>query len=334
MMRTPAHWYPEDRAPTLWAKLLAPLGRLYTFGSARRVARTKTAYRAQIPVICAGNITAGGSGKTPLVADLMQRLSDHNRRPCVISKGYGAKSLSGPLRVDPNRHSAEDVGDEPLFLSAFGAVIVAPDRPSAIQQAQADGFDIVILDDGFQDPSVDKDLSIVVIDAAKGFGNGLGIPAGPLREDIDAGLRRADMIVSLGPEAAQTHLTTELAHHTPRPRAIGALEALPTGMPWDGQRCIGFAGIAAPERFLKTLHLLGAQVVHFEALGDHEVINPRLFERLQTRAWAEDAILVTTEKDAARLTTQQRPHVTPVPVRIHWRDAEALDRMLERFISE
>lgn len=332
-MKTPKHWYPEDKTPTLWARALAPLGRAYTYGSARRIARSHSAYRAEIPVICAGNITAGGSGKTPLVADLMMRLAAQNRRPCVISKGYGASSIPQAMIVDPLRHSAQQVGDEPLFLAGFGTVVVGPDRPSALQHAQAEGYDVAILDDGFQDPSVAKDLQIVVIDAAKGFGNGLGIPAGPLREDITAGLNRADMIVSLGAEAAQSKLTQELAPYPARARASGALAPLQTGMPWHEQRCIAFAGIATPERFLTTLRELGAKVLHFEALGDHEVINPRLFERLQSKAWAEDAILVTTEKDAARLKPDQRMHITPVPVRIYWSDADALDRALARLIS-
>lgn len=323
-MRPPAFWQrPPDR-PGALPRLLSPFAALYAAGTARRVARPPS-IRPDCPVICVGNLTAGGTGKTPTVIALLERLS--TRSPHVVSRGHGG-SLEGPVPVDPKIHTAEDVGDEPLLLTAFGPVWVAKDRAAGARAALESDAGVLILDDGFQNPSVAKDLSIVVADAALGFGNGRVIPAGPLREPIAAGLARADLLLTIGPERAQTRFTE--TWQTDLPRATAHLEALQTGMDWNGLPVLAFAGIGYPEKFFATLRSLGANVVHAEPLSDHQPLTDGLMARLSADAKRRGAQLVTTEKDAVRLPPSFRTEVLTLPVRLHIDDAAPLESALSR----
>ncbi|MEL7099281.1 MAG: tetraacyldisaccharide 4'-kinase [Pseudomonadota bacterium] len=317
-MRAPGFWY----RPSSWqARVLAPLGWLYARGTARRLARGSPV-RLGVPVICVGGVNVGGTGKTPTCIAVAGMVRDRFIEPHIVTRGYGG-SLEGPVRVDPARHRAEQVGDEALLMAAFAEVWVAKDRAAGGRAAEAAGAGAIILDDGFQNPALVQDLSIVVVDAEVGFGNGLCLPAGPLREPAATGLARADLLVSLGgPFEADL------------PRAWGVLEPLQTGMPWGGLRVLAFAGIGRPEKFFATLRGLGAEVVRAEPLGDHERLSTALLGRLETEARRLDAQLVTTEKDAARLPPDWRSKVLTLPVRLRWEDDAALIAALDRVLSE
>ncbi len=326
-MRAPSFWNNPPTAPGLLSALLTPLSWLYGRATASRVARPAKITPA-CPVICVGNINAGGTGKTPTVIALIERLA--GKVVHVVSRGYGG-SETGPLRVDERSHKARDVGDEPLLISAFAPTWVAKDRAAGVAAAEAAGAEVILLDDGFQNPSVAKSMSIVVVDAKIGFGNGRVLPAGPLREPVAAGLKRADLVLSIGDDVAQAEFTRKWGEALgEKPRARAHLAPLETGMDWRGLNVLAFAGIGAPSKFFATLHGLGANLLRAEALDDHQPLSDALMKRLETDAKALSAQLVTTEKDAVRLPQSFRPKVLTLPVRMAFDDGAALDNALSR----
>lgn len=315
-MRAPEFW---DAPPGLAAGLLAPAGTAWSVAAALRRSLARP-YRAPVPVICVGNLVAGGSGKTPIVlslaARLRQRLDVH-----IVSRGYRGR-LAGPVRVDPRRHDADMVGDEALLLAAMASTWVARDRPAGIRAACEAGAALVLLDDGFQNPGFAKDLSLLAVDAGYGFGNGRVIPAGPLREPIEAGLGRSDAVVLIGdgpvpPAFERCPLPLLHAHLAPV-----------AGERFGGRRVLAFAGIGRPAKFFATLQALGAAVVATKPFPDHHRFSAAELAALRRDAEAAEAMLVTTAKDWVRLPAAERDGIDALAVELRWDDAITLDSLL------
>ncbi len=329
-MRAPDFWFSPPRQPGLPARLLSPLASLYAAGTARRL-RRGTPLRLPVPVVCIGNLDVGGTGKTPLTIALAQRLAARGVAAGIVLRGHGGR-LTGPLRVDPARHGPAEVGDEALLLAAFAPVAIGRDRAAAGRLA-ATGADIVLMDDGHQNPLLAKDLSIVVVDSARGFGNGRVLPAGPLREDVTTGLARADLVVAVGDTAAQARFAAGWGPRVRPPTLRAHLAPLATGMDWAGLRVFAFAGIGRPQKFFDTLRGLGADIAGARGLDDHQPLTPALMARLAREAAALGAQLVTTEKDAVRLPTDMRGTVLTLPVRLDMEDWGPIDDALDRLLA-
>ena len=323
-MRQPAFWNRHPSQPGVMARLLSPLGYLYGQATKRRISQAPDLV-PEVPVVCIGNINIGGVGKTPTVVAIAELMSD--RVVHVVSRGYGS-SLTGPVRVDERTHSAAEVGDEPLLLSAFMPTWVSKKRELGVEAAISAGAELVLLDDGFQNPSVKKSLSFVVADAYRGFGNGRVIPAGPLREPVAEGMSRADAVIIIGDDTGQRRFDATWSSEVTVPRFKAELAPLETGMDWQGLRVVAFAGIGLPEKFFVTLKDLGAEIVSSHALDDHQALTDALLKRLEMEAQSLGAQLVTTEKDAVRLPPAFRAKVLAVPVRLKFSEPAAVKGLI------
>jgi tetraacyldisaccharide 4'-kinase len=318
-MKAPAFW---DDPNSVLARGLAPLGWVYATATAARLSRAQP-WRAPIPVICVGNLTAGGAGKTPVVRDLAWRLRE--RRPAILSRGYGGR-LRGPLKVDPMLHRVEDVGDEPLMLAPIAPCWIGADRAEAARAIAASDAGLIIMDDGLQNPDLRQDLRLIVVDGATGFGNRRAIPAGPLREDIDAGIARADGLVVMGEDIHD--LDREFSARLP---VIHAEVHLLEDHLLAGRRVFAFAGIGRPEKFRRTLEQAGAEVVAFHSFPDHHAYTDTELSRLVTEAAEAGTSPITTEKDWMRVAhSRWSDHIRPTPAQLIWKDEGAIMRLLER----
>lgn len=330
-MKAPAFWSnPPDRVG--WqARVLSPAAAIWCAATRRRFQKA-TPVRAGAPVLCIGNLTAGGTGKTPMVAALMTRLASHGIAAHVVSRGYGGR-IEGPHLVDPLEDTPSDVGDEPLMLAARGLVWVAKDRIAGARAAVAGGAKLILLDDGFQNPGLHKDAAILMIDAGAGFGNGYVIPAGPLREPVEGGLSRADLAVLIGTDTE----TASLRARWPILQTARTLDArlvpLQTGFPLTGEPVVAFAGIGRPAKFFATLHEMGAKIVGTHSFPDHHAYAPAIIRRLISEARGQDALLVTTEKDAVRLPSSLRAEVLTVQVALEPADWGPVDLLIDRLLD-
>jgi tetraacyldisaccharide 4'-kinase len=291
----PAFWY---RPPSLTSRLLMPLGAVYGAIATNRLARQ--GLDAGVPVLCVGNYHVGGAGKTPTVLALVNLLRDAGEAPIVLSRGYGGK-LRGPIKVDPGRHMAADVGDEPLMMAQSVAVVVARDRVDGVALARSQGASVILMDDGFQNPAVFKDASLIVIDGHRGLGNGCVFPAGPLRAPLAPQLARTDALIVVGSGTAADSIAAAVAaqgglvsraHLVPNEAAVAALH---------GKRVLAFAGVGDPARFFRTLRASGIDVVAEKAFADHHPFSDSEIETLVAQAKRDGLTLVTTEKDLVRL---------------------------------
>jgi tetraacyldisaccharide 4'-kinase len=316
-MRAPKFW---SQPPGALAASLAPLSWVYEAAGALRRAVT-TPVEVSAKVICIGNLVAGGAGKTPTAIAVLKRLRARGVAAHALTRGYGGRE-AGPLRVDPSRHSANDVGDEALLLARVAPTWVGRDRVAAARAAVADGARVIVMDDGFQNPKLKKDLSLVVVDADYGIGNGRVIPAGPLRESVAAGLARAQGVVMIG-EGAGGFLG-EVRPPVLRARIVPA----PGALALADRAVLAFAGIGRPEKFFATLRALGCRLVASVAFADHHPYGPDDIMRLVEAAVEAGATLVTTEKDAVRLPSEARRMVEVLPVELVFEDEAALDRVL------
>jgi tetraacyldisaccharide 4'-kinase len=297
-MREPAVWH---RPSSLLSRLLIPIGALYGAIAARRLMRT--GMRAEVPVICVGNYHVGGAGKTPTVIALAGILRSLGETPVVLSRGYGGR-LHGPLCVDPHRHTAADVGDEPLMMAGTIPVIVSWQRAEGIAPARALGASVILLDDGFQNPALAKDISLIVIDGDRGLGNKRIFPAGPLRAPLPPQLARTDALVIVGTGAAADDVAVRIkARGGPvlRARLIPDEASVAT---LRGRRVYAFAGIGDPPRFFRSLRACGIDVVAERVFADHHPFSQRDVTDLQTAAERDGLTLVTTEKDLVRLRSE------------------------------
>ncbi len=321
-MDAPRFWQ-EDGWP---ARILAPLGAVYA-GLGWLRWRLSAPRGVGVPVICVGNATVGGTGKTPIVLDVLHRLRGQGIAAHGLCRGHGGR-LRGPVAVDPRRHDAAAVGDEALLLAGAAPTWAARDRLAGARSAVHAGAEAIVLDDGLQYPALEKTLSVLVVDAATGLGNGRIVPAGPLREPLARALGRSDAVVEVGDgkglpadTGARPRLRCRL---TPTAESAGRLR---------GRRVFVFAGIGRPAKAFASAEALGAAVVGRRAFADHHPFTAADLDAVLGEARRLDAVPLTTAKDAVRLPAAVRTRVEVLEIEVVWEDPTALDRLLEAATS-
>lgn len=329
-MRPPEFWLHKDgrdSAPMI-RLLLSPISWVYGWAAARRIKKTES-YDPGIPVICVGNATMGGTGKTPITIYLLNSLQRMGLSVVGLTRGYGGRE-KGPIPVQKH-HTAEDVGDEPLLLARHAPVWVAAGRDDGGRAAAAYGANVIVMDDGHQNPLLQKTLSLLVVDAETGFGNGCVFPAGPLREKLAAALERADAIILMKP-SPDYDIDEDLAEQLKGQIVIPAYLA-PTGDAPKG-KLYAFAGIGRPNKFFDSLKRHGGDVVGEIPYKDHYKYKDGDIEQLFMLASEMDAGLITTEKDYVRLPRGYRKGVQVWPVKVQFEDELTLRRVLHPIIEQ
>ena len=324
-LTAPIFW--NQRPPTALARMLAPLGAVYGAATAWRM-RQEGAH-LPCPVICIGNFTAGGTGKTPMALALAALLLEPGREPFFLSRGFGGAARGHPLRVDLAKDFARNTGDEPLLLARIAPVIVCADRLAGAKLALAQGADVLVMDDGLQNPALAKTLSLAMVDGAVGFGNGFCLPAGPLRAPLYAQWPFVHGLVVVG-EGAPGQAAAGLAQAAGKP-VFHARLAPDAGIAASlrGQKVVAFAGIGRPGKFFHSLEATGAKIISRYAFADHHSFRPGEIARLQQQALAAGAVLVTTEKDMARTGPWRGPvQPTALPVTLEMEDPAGLAQLL------
>lgn len=322
-MRPPRFWHDTPDHPA--ARLLAPLGRLYGGRVAARMDRPGA--RAGCPVLCLGNFTLGGAGKTPTAITLALMLRAMGATPAFLSRGYGGR-LPGPVRVEG--HGWRAVGDEPRLLAGYAPTIVARDRVAGAALCRASGADVIVMDDGLQNPSLGKDLALAVVDAGAGIGNGLPFPAGPLRAALSRQWPHVAGLVLIGDGAPGEAVAAEAAR---RGLPVHRARLVPDGRAVAGRRVLAFAGIGRPEKFFASLREVGCEIAATRRFPDHHPFRAADLARLAAEAERLGADLATTEKDVSRLPPAFAERVRVLPVALRFADPDALRARLAALIA-
>ena len=324
-MQAPHFWQTDGLLP----RLFSPAAWAYGIGVDLRRGLAGAPFRLRVPIICVGNIVAGGAGKTPVARDLGTRLCDQGKTPHFLTRGYGGLER-GPLRVEVTRHSAVDVGDEALLLARLCPTWVAVDRLAGCRAAIDNGAEVIVMDDGFQNPSVRKDVSLLVVDGEYGLGNQRLIPAGPMRERTADALKRADAVVVIGDDE------TGFRHQAENVGMLCLRADMKPEEPAEAfavEPIIAFTGIGRPEKFFRTLREIGCDVQATHPYPDHFPFRNGEIKRLKEEARRNDAVLVTTEKDAARIDPTARDGIEVLTITLQWEDEAALDDVLRTALN-
>ncbi len=320
-LRTPKFWYESS---SFLSNILYPLSvvylivhRLYQF-----LAKKTAPYQSSVPVICLGNLVMGGSGKTPTALALYDLVIKKKiaEKPVFLTRGYGGDCVNGML-VDVNKHSYTDVGDEALLLARKGITVASVSRPQGAKVAEKQGADLIIMDDGFQNPSIHKDIKFLVIDTEKPFGNGQIFPAGPLREPIGAAMKRCDGIISIGGS-----LKTKLLEY---PAFIYPLEPDHD----KNRQYIAFAGLGRPEKFKKTLERLNYDVIGWHPFADHHPYKLEEIEALMAEAQSKKAMVITTEKDLMRIPKEFHETILTLPIELRFRNEDIIVTFIQKIVN-
>ncbi len=329
-MHAPSFWWRPGRG-----MLLSPLAALY--GAAAWLRLRKPGRSVGVPVICLGNLTVGGAGKTPAALAVGRLLLAYGQRPFFLSRGYGGR-LAGPVLVNRSVHSAADVGDEPLLLAELAPTIVARNRVAGANMARGEGASVIVMDDGFQNPTLHKDLAVLVIDGRRGIGNGRVLPAGPLRAPLEAQIARAQALIVVGPPDGAAAVVERARRHGV---ALFHARLEPDRQTLDalvGRRILAFAGIADPEKFFATLSDAGLTVAERRSFSDHHRYTAADAQILTARAQSQNLMLLTTEKDHVRLAGDPRlaelaARAGVLPVRLVIEENDALREMVLKTVK-
>lgn len=312
-MKTPKYW----QSNSLISKILYPLGYIYGRLTQLRL-RLKKPQKVEAKVICVGNITAGGTGKTPVSISIARLLETEMYHPFFVTRGYGGKLQN--IMVNNKKHSAKDVGDEPLLLSKQAPVIVNANRYEGAKLAEKEGADVIIMDDGFQNPGLHKDISFLVFDGHYGIGNGKIIPAGPLRETFEDGVKRADALIIMGKDKHN------LAQRSKLPVFFGHTEPAQTTM--NSNNILAFAGIGHPQKFYHTLSLQGYNVVETIDFPDHHFYSKADLENIMVKAKKLNADIYTTSKDFVKIPLQFHKDINVLEIAVVWDKPEELTEFI------
>ncbi|WP_408735850.1 tetraacyldisaccharide 4'-kinase [Acetobacter cerevisiae] len=325
-MRPPRFW--SDPQARVFPWLLSPLSALVATCAVKR--QKKPGWKAPVPVLCCGNLTTGGTGKTTVVLDLVARLKKRKIAVHALTRGYGGR-IKTATQVDLARHFARDVGDEALLLAQECPTWVGGDRAASAQAAVAAGATCLIMDDGFQNPGLHKDVSLLVVDGVVGLGNGHVLPAGPLRESPAGAFARASAVLLIGPD--NTGFLERYAGALPDVmRADLQTEAEMQGL--KGARCIAFAGLGRPSKFFDGLRQAGVKPVQCLAFPDHYFYKDRDMTHLATLARQANAQLVTTPKDTVRFPPAFRKQLKTIDVGLVWQNEAAPEALLDQLLRQ